>query len=146
MIGPDVSILTYQGRHRVGRKMMRVNYKRTRVSYVWHMPRHSLTDFAPRWVLVIYFLSLGEAIGLTIYFHADLVDPESASMQSAYVEARSNVATFVVEDECGADKPRTAKADCRREAHNGMQVQKRQEHVWIIRHVESRSATGEGRK
>ena len=110
------------------------------------MSRYSLTDFAPLWVLVIYFLSLGEAIGLTIYFHANLIDPETASMQSAYVEARSNVTMFVVDDECGADKPRSAKADCRREAHNGMQVQKRQEQDRIIRHVESRSATGESRE
>lgn len=126
--------------------MIRVNYRLTPVFYVLYMSRYSLTDFAPRWVHVIYFLSLGEAIGLTIYFHANLIDPETASMQSAYVEAISNVTKFVVDDECGTDRPRTAKADCRREAHKGMQAQKRQEQDRIIRHVESKYATGEGRE
>lgn len=43
-------------------------------------------QFAPRWVVVIYILSLMEAIGFAIYFGASLPDPEMASMQPQYVD------------------------------------------------------------
>jgi len=50
------------------------------------MPHSNKDQFAPRWVVVIYIVSLLEALGLSIYFRADLPDPEMASMQPQYVD------------------------------------------------------------
>ena len=36
---------------------------------------------APRWVILIYLMSVVEAVGLSVYFKARLTDPEMASMQ-----------------------------------------------------------------
>jgi len=52
-------------------------------------------DFAPRWVILIFFMSLIEAIGLAIYFNAPLMDPELASMQPLYIDAQSESAAMV---------------------------------------------------
>jgi hypothetical protein len=95
-------------------------------------------DFAPRWVLVIFFLSLCEAIGLAIYFHADITDPETASMQPAYLEAQGVDTRMAVGPACAVDKAKADKGNCRQEAHDIMQAQKRQEQDRTIRHVESR--------
>ncbi|MBK4733122.1 hypothetical protein [Noviherbaspirillum pedocola] len=95
-------------------------------------------DFAPRWVLVIFFLSLCEAIGLAIYFHADITDPETASMQPAYLEAQGDDTMMAVGSNCSVDKPGVAKGNCRQEAHEIMQARKRQEQDRPTRHVESR--------
>jgi len=51
--------------------------------------------FAPRWVILIYLISILEAVGLSIHFRTRLTDPEMASMQPPYTEtqqARSGLA------------------------------------------------------
>jgi hypothetical protein len=44
--------------------------------------------FAPRWVILIYLMSVLEAVGLAAYFRAGLTDPEMASMQPLYVDTQ----------------------------------------------------------
>jgi hypothetical protein len=44
--------------------------------------------FAPRWVLLIYLISVMEAVGLSIYFRPWLTDAEMASMQPLYTETQ----------------------------------------------------------
>jgi hypothetical protein len=50
------------------------------------MRRPIINDLPPLWVLVIFFMSFLEAIGLAVYFKADIADAEFASMQPAYTE------------------------------------------------------------
>ena len=53
------------------------------------------SHLAPRRVILIYLISILEAIGLSIYFRARLIDAEMASMQALQMEnqqARSGLA------------------------------------------------------
>lgn len=58
-------------------------------------------QFAPRWVILIYILSLVEALGLSIYFGAGVTDPEMASMQPEYVDTQQATARLAEEPACG---------------------------------------------
>jgi hypothetical protein len=102
------------------------------------MQRPFSFDLAPRWVLVIFFMSLCEAIGLAIYYHADLSDAEVASMQPAYLEAQGADTRMAVAPACGADHSKAASGDCRQEAHQALHAQQPKEQDRTIRHVESR--------
>lgn len=51
------------------------------------MQQSKKNQFGTRWAIVIYIVSVLEAIGLSIYFRASIPDPEMASMQAQYVEA-----------------------------------------------------------
>ena len=42
---------------------------------------------APRWVILIYLMSVLEAVGLSVHFQARLTDPEMDSMQPLSVAA-----------------------------------------------------------
>ena len=61
------------------------------------MQQSQKNRLAPRWVILIYLISILEAIGLSIYFRARLVDAEMASMQPLQLEtqqARSGLAAY----------------------------------------------------
>jgi hypothetical protein len=81
-------------------------------------------DLAPTWVLVIFFLSLCEAIGLTIYFHADIVDPEVASMQPAFLKARELDTMMAIGPGCNASRAARSANDCKPKSHDLMQAQR----------------------
>jgi hypothetical protein len=102
------------------------------------MQRMLPIDLAPRWVLVVFLLSLCEAIGLAIYFHADLSDPEVASMQPAYLEAGGVDTMMADTPACGDGNPKTGPGDCRQRVHQAKLTRKPKEQDRIIRHVESR--------
>jgi|GEM_PF-2891079 len=69
------------------------------------MRRHITTYFAPNWVVIIFFLSLLEAIGFAIYFKADLVDPEIASIEPLYTGTQDTRILLHARWECDPNKP-----------------------------------------
>lgn len=64
------------------------------------MQQSKKNQFGPRWVIVIYIVSVLEAVGLSIYFRAGLSDPEMASMQAQYVDAQQAVAGVAESPAC----------------------------------------------
>jgi len=43
------------------------------------MQQKTRNRFAPRWVMIIYIVSVMEAIGLSVYFNARISDPQVGS-------------------------------------------------------------------
>jgi len=64
------------------------------------MQQSKKNQFGPRWVIVIYIVSVLEAIGLSIYFRASLSDPEMASMQVQYLDAQQAPASVAENPAC----------------------------------------------
>ncbi len=57
-------------------------------------------QFAPRWVMLIYILTVVEAIGLSVYFETSLADPEMASMQSLSIDMEETPASMTAQTTC----------------------------------------------
>ena len=56
--------------------------------------------FAPRWVIVIYVMSVVEAVGLAIHFNVRLADPEMASMQPLSIETQEASSSATAQSAC----------------------------------------------
>jgi hypothetical protein len=78
------------------------------------MRRLVTTHLAPNWALIIFFLSFLEAVGFAIYFRADLIDPELASLEPLYMGAQGARAVLHARRECDLHKPgrRMRYGDC----------------------------------
>jgi hypothetical protein len=102
------------------------------------MQRVFTTNFFPRWIIVILLLSLCEAIGLAIYFHADLADPEVASMQPVYPDVMRADTMLAVQPACMPGVTGTKNETCEHVAHKAAQPQKPKHQDRYIRHVETK--------
>ncbi|MDB5759067.1 MAG: hypothetical protein JWM30_2356 [Burkholderia sp.] len=64
------------------------------------MQRTQKNHSTPRWVILIYLLSVVEAIGLSIYFSAGVTDPEMASMQPLYADRQTTAGMAAQQPAC----------------------------------------------
>jgi hypothetical protein len=76
--------------------------------------------FAPRWVILIYIVSLLEAIGLAVHFGARVTDPEMASMQPLYTDTQESASKLVTQPGC---------ADCGAIPHSPQHAAVKREYV-----------------
>jgi hypothetical protein len=86
--------------------------------------------FAPRWVVLIYMMSIVEAIGLAVYFSAGVTDPEMASMQPLYTASQEASSTVMAQPAC---------PEC-------LLVARSRQHVSIDRAHADRNASGRQRE
>lgn len=88
--------------------------------------------FATRWAVVIYLVSVAEAVGLSVYFNARLTDPEMASMEAVAVETESASGKVVAQPDCerclvvaGSHQHAAVRSDYAGEDGSGRQRQSR---------------------